>query len=165
MFRPDAMWHYARLFHGLLQVHEDCSAPWQACGGMALGAVPLCTALSMEMYAKGRYFPTTVARKTEKNHGTAASLEGNKTLPPAAKILLIEDTVTTGGSTLRAANAFRQANFVVDQVFSLMDRQASGAEHLKADGLMLTSLYTLEMIHSGEKLCEKKFQQLGLHQL
>ena len=60
---------------------------------------------------------------------------------PGAKLAIVEDTVTTGGSTLRAVQAVREAGFDVAGVVSVVDRLEGGAEAIRAAGLSFSTLY------------------------
>jgi orotate phosphoribosyltransferase len=81
-------------------------------------------------------------RKDIKDHGSKRALEGTDGLGPGAAIVLLEDVVTTGGSTLRAAGALRDAGFQVALVVALVDRCEGGADALAAAGLPFRALYT-----------------------
>lgn len=113
-----------------------------ACGGMSVGADPLCSALSLTAFLGGRALPALYVRKEAKGHGTGAFVEGQKGAPAGARVALLEDVVTSGGSSLRAAERLRAAGFVVEDVLTLVDREAGGREALTAAGLTLRSLFT-----------------------
>jgi orotate phosphoribosyltransferase len=63
-------------------------------------------------------------------------------LPPGARVALLEDVVTTGGSTLKAAAKLRDAGFAVTGVVALVDRLEGGREAIEADGVRLVALFT-----------------------
>ncbi|MBN4077499.1 orotate phosphoribosyltransferase [Sulfobacillus acidophilus] len=137
--------HYliGELFYSLLsQVEKENS--FQACGGMALGAAPLLSALSLTCFLNKRELPAIIVRKDIKEHGTKATLEGEKPVAKNSKVLLLEDVITTGTSTIKAANALQKNGFIVDTVLALVDRKAGGQENLAKNGLKLYSLYNLE---------------------
>lgn len=161
MFRPDAQLYLGKL---LFEMTRNLSASYQAkiagVGGMALGAVPLVIALSNAALSENRNWPGVVARKMTKAHGTNATLEGSSAVFEGATLVLVEDTVTTGGSTIQAAMAYREAGFAVSQVLAVVDRQAGGEQKLQAEGLELHSLYSIETLQGGKVACEKRFQQL-----
>src|SRR3989338_2338985 len=83
-------------------------------GGMTMGADPIATAISFEAGLRKKSLPAFIVRKEPKGHGTGQWLEGVKTYPQGAKLLVVEDVVTTGGSSLQAIKAIRAAGFVVD---------------------------------------------------
>ena len=114
----------------------------QGVGGMTLGADPLATAVSLTALAHGRLLPAFIVRKTPKDHGTEAYLEGRANLPEGAAVILLEDVVTSGGSTLKAAERARAEGLDPFGVVCIVDRQAGGAERLAAAGVPLRALFT-----------------------
>jgi orotate phosphoribosyltransferase len=94
-----------------------------AVGGMTMGADPIaCAAL-----AGGADVKAFFVRKEAKSHGLARRIEG-PLLGPGDRCLLVEDVVTTGGSTLRALEALREADLQVCGVLAICDRLAGGAQ-------------------------------------
>jgi orotate phosphoribosyltransferase len=86
-----------------------------------------------------------IVRKAAKGHGTGAWLEGP--LPqPGALITVLEDVVTTGGSSLKAVNQLREAGYVVNRVITIVDREEGGAAAMDAATLELISLFRLSEI-------------------
>jgi len=130
-----------RLFYSQLLATERSSVHFEACGGIALGAVPLAVSLSMTAHLMGRELPSLVVRKEAKGHGTQAFVEGATLVKEKSHVLLVEDVVTTGGSTVLAANRLRDFGFKVDTVFALVDRNAGGEKNLKENKLSLFSLF------------------------
>jgi orotate phosphoribosyltransferase len=94
-----------------------------AVGGMTMGADPIaCAAL-----AGGADVKAFFVRKETKQHGLARRIEG-PLLEPSDRCLLVEDVVTTGGSTIRALQALRDEGHEVCGVLAICDRLAGGAE-------------------------------------
>ena len=89
-------------------------------------------------------------RKEEKNYGTKSLIEGiydsNKYQNQA---LLIEDVVTTGGSSIKAVEKLRDAGYVIDRVVTLVDRLEGGEEAMKEAGLELVSIFKLPELVGG----------------
>jgi len=95
----------------------------------------------------GRSLDALIVRKQAKGHGTGAWLEGP--LPAlGSRITVLEDVVTTGGSSLKAVDQLRQAGYVVERVVTIVDRQEGGLAAMTAAGLELRALYLLEEIAS-----------------
>ncbi len=116
-----------------------------AVAGLTLGADPLVSAVAMRAALDGRQLDALIVRKQAKGHGTGAWLEGP--LPAAgSRITLLEDVVTTGGSSLQAVEQLRQAGYLVERVVTIVDRQEGGLEALQAAQLELRSLYLLEEV-------------------
>jgi len=114
-------------------VESETSIRFAACAGVALGGVSLANALSHSMYLeRQRELPALIVRKEAKSHGSQAYLEGlNKAVAPGARIVLLEDVLTTGNSSLQAIERIREAGFLLHHVIALVDRQAGAIELLK----------------------------------
>ena len=84
-------------------------------------------------------------RKEAKGHGTGAWLEGP--LPaPGVRITVLEDVVTTGGSSLKAVRQLRDAGYKVERVVTIVDREEGGDAAMTAENLELISLFKLSEI-------------------
>lgn len=119
--------------------------PVYAVAGVALGGCPLASsvALTSENDANNHYpLDAIYIRKQAKGHGTGNLLEVPFGVPSACKVVLVEDVITTGGSSERAVAALREGGFQVDQVVVVVDRLEGGREHLEGLGLEVTALYT-----------------------
>jgi orotate phosphoribosyltransferase len=98
-----------------------------AVGGMTMGADPIaCAAL-----AGGAEVKAFFVRKEAKSHGLSRRIEGPP-LEPGERCLLVEDVVTTGGSTIRALEAVRGEGHAICGVLAICDRLAGGAEAIRA---------------------------------
>ena len=117
-------------------------------GGMTLGADPLVTAVSIVSYLEGKPLPAFIVRKEAKSHGTENYLEGAKNLPDGARVALLEDVVTTGGTLLQVIDRVEALGFEVTLVATVVDRQEGGAEALAVKGYRLHSIFTREELLS-----------------
>ncbi|MGB7442357.1 MAG: orotate phosphoribosyltransferase [Coleofasciculaceae cyanobacterium] len=117
----------------------------QAVAGLTLGADPIVTAVSVVSALKNRPVPALIIRKEAKGHGTMAYIEG-PALPAGAKVVVLEDVVTTGQSALKAVDRLKDAGYSVDLVISLVDRQQGGAELYKSAGLEFQALFDIDEI-------------------
>ncbi|MFM8974467.1 MAG: orotate phosphoribosyltransferase, partial [Vulcanococcus sp.] len=116
-----------------------------AVAGLTLGADPLVSGVAQAAALAGRSLDALIVRKEPKGHGTGAWLEGP--LPqPGSRITVLEDVVTTGGSSLKAVKQLREAGYGVDLVVTIVDRQEGGLEAMTAAGLELRSLFLLEEV-------------------
>ena len=116
-----------------------------AVAGLTLGADPLVSGVAQLAALAGRQLDALIVRKEAKGHGTGAWLEGP--LPePGATITVLEDVVTTGGSSLKAVTQLRQAGYTVNRVVTIVDRQEGGQAAMAAAGLELVSLFLLEEV-------------------
>jgi orotate phosphoribosyltransferase len=103
--------------------------------GVALGAVPLVAVTSVETG-----LPYVIARKQQKEYGTANLVEGN--LEEGEQVVILEDIATTGQSAVDATEALREAGAVVERVVVVVDREEGARENLADSGLELESLVT-----------------------
>ncbi|HVX40524.1 MAG TPA: orotate phosphoribosyltransferase [Gemmatimonadaceae bacterium] len=116
------------------------TAGWEAdaVGGLTLGADPIACAISMASAASERPLRAFTVRKEAKAHGTGKLIEGP--FRAGDRVVVIEDTITTGGSARKAVEAVRAAHGTVVGVLALVDREEGGRESLEADGLTVVSL-------------------------
>jgi orotate phosphoribosyltransferase len=115
-----------------------------AVGGLTMGAdAPACAAL-----AGGADVKAFFVRKETKQHGLQRRVEGPP-LEPEDRCLIVEDVVTTGGSTLQAIAAVREAGHQIAGVVTILDRLAGGAERIReaANGAPYEPLATIDEIY------------------
>jgi orotate phosphoribosyltransferase len=114
-----------------------------AVGGMAVGAVPLISAV-LAAADREPALPLLgfFVRVERKQHGLGRQIEGG--FEPGQRVALLEDTVTTGGSTLRALEVVEQAGGHVARVICLVDRGEGARQAFAARGLELEALYARE---------------------
>ena len=121
-----------------------------AVAGLTLGADPLVSGVAQAAALAGQALDALIVRKEAKGHGTGAWLEGP--LPPAgSRVTVLEDVVTTGGSSIKAVNQLRDAGFVVNRVVTIVDREEGGAAAMAAADLELMSLFRLEQVAARAK--------------
>ncbi|MFB2968064.1 orotate phosphoribosyltransferase [Aerosakkonema sp. BLCC-F183] len=126
------------------------STDTQAVAGLTLGADPIVSAVSVVSAYENRPIPALIIRKEAKGHGTKAYIEGPE-LPQGAKVVVLEDVVTTGGSALKAVERLRDAGYVVEEVISLVDRKQGGAELYQSVGLKFEAVFAIGEIQERYK--------------
>ena len=127
---------------GMLAHVEDSAV---AVAGLTLGADPLVSGVAMLAAQRERSLDALIVRKQAKGHGTGAWLESP--LPePDSVITVLEDVVTTGGSSLKAVHQLREAGYRVQRVITIVDREEGGADAMAAADLDLVSLFRLSEI-------------------
>jgi orotate phosphoribosyltransferase len=99
-----------------------------AAGGLTLGADPIANALAVISYQKGKPIKSFIVRKDIKDHGTKNAIEGN--VGSGEKVVIIDDVITTGGSTITAIEQARKAGLIVEMVVTLIDREEGGRENI-----------------------------------
>jgi orotate phosphoribosyltransferase len=97
-----------------------------AIGGLTMGADPIAHAAALTSYQKGRPINAFSVRQKAKEHGAGGLLVGD--VKPGDRVVVVEDVITTGGSTLKAVAAARDFGLVVVKVLILVDRQEGGRE-------------------------------------
>lgn len=108
-------------------------------GGLTLGADPVTYAVAHESWSRGRPVDGFTVRKAAKDHGTGRRIEGG--LPCRARVVVVEDTMTTGGSALSAVEVVREHGAEVLGVLVLVDRGEGGRERLQAAGLSVFPVF------------------------
>jgi orotate phosphoribosyltransferase len=112
-----------------------------AVAGVELGGCPLASAVALTSFLRGAPLDAVYVRKDAKDHGSRRLLEGSDHLQAGASVALLEDVVTTGGSTLKAAAKLREGGYRVAGVIALVDRLEGGREAIESDSLKLVSIY------------------------
>lgn len=130
--------------HLLFRLLRADGPEFQAVAGPSIGADPLVAAVAAESfrYSSGDPVPGLMVRKEPKGYGTGQLVEGMKNVRPGARVALIEDVLTTGGSTLRTAEALHQAGLVPVRVVVLVDREEGGRAAVESTGLHVSALFT-----------------------
>lgn len=116
----------------------------KAVGGLTLGADPISSAIAYTYFLKGESIEAFVVRKEPKQHGTMQWVEGN--VSEGDSVLITEDVVTTGGSTIKAIERARKSGLNVLGVVVLIDRQEGGKEAVEALGVPVETLLTKDEI-------------------
>ena len=106
---------------------------FDAVGGLTLGADPVATAMLHARAAEGGRLDVFVVRKEAKAHGMQRRIEGTEVA--GRRVLVVEDTSTTGGSALTAVDAVREAGGEVVAVAVVVDRNTGSAERVQEAGL------------------------------
>jgi orotate phosphoribosyltransferase len=121
-----------------------------AVGGMTMGADPIVGALVHLAGTRGSPLGGFLVRKEPKGHGTKRSVEGPRPDAERPRVALVEDTTTTGFSTLKAVDRVREEwNADVVGVFCIVDREEGAVEAYAARGLVLTPLVRLSELRSN----------------
>jgi orotate phosphoribosyltransferase len=132
---------HALVGRALLERIRDVLGPVSAVAGVELGGCPLASAVACASWTDGGPIDAIYIRKSPKEHGTRRMLEGADRLAPNARVAIVEDTVTTGGSTLRAIQAVRNEGFKVAGVIAVVDRLEGGAAAIRHASVSFSALF------------------------
>jgi len=100
-----------------------------AAGGLTLGADPLANALAVISFQRGKPIKSFTVRKETKGHGTKSRIEG--AVKPGEKVVILDDVITTGASTITAIESARAGGLIVDRVIALIDREEGGRDNIQ----------------------------------
>ncbi|RLJ70729.1 orotate phosphoribosyltransferase [Hydrogenivirga caldilitoris] len=135
-FDPEGAYLVGKLMYELVSEFNP-----DGVGGLTLGADPIAYAVSFVSYMDGNPIKPFVVRKEPKGHGMGRQIEG--LVKEGERVAVVEDVVTTAGSSLKAVRACREAGLEVIGVFTIVDREEGGKENIEAEGLALYSLFKL----------------------
>ncbi|HNY65119.1 MAG TPA: orotate phosphoribosyltransferase [Deltaproteobacteria bacterium] len=102
----------------------------EAIGGLTMGADPIATASSLVAYQKGMELSAFLVRKEKKDHGMKNAVEGP--VQPGQKVVVVDDVITTGGSTITAIENARAMGLEVVMVIAVFDRLEGGRANIEA---------------------------------
>ncbi|WP_067830996.1 orotate phosphoribosyltransferase [Nocardia inohanensis] len=125
---------------------RELVADWdfESVGGLTMGADPVAAAV---MHAPGRPINAFVVRKAAKSHGMQRQIEGPDVV--GKRVLVVEDTTTTGNSPLTAVRALRDAGAIVVGVATVVDRETGADDIIAAEGLEYRSILSLKDLALG----------------
>ena len=127
---------------GRVMLDLTADLDFDAVGGLTMGADPIAVSMVHAAAAQGRVLDAFVVRKQAKAHGLQRRIEG----PDIAgrRVLVVEDTSTTGGSPLEALAAVREAGAVAVGVATIADRATGAGERIEAEGVPYRYVYGLD---------------------
>lgn len=139
----DLGWHAVRSKIHSEQLHID------AIGGMTLGADPISLAIGMTSALKhpAEALQVFTVRKEPKGHGAGKQIEGN--FKSGNIVIVVDDVITTGGSTLKAIDAIEREGGKVAFALVLVDREEGGRQAIEARGIHVISLFTRSTLLDG----------------
>lgn len=115
---------------------------FDAAGGLTMGADPVGTAIMHQAAARGRKIDAFVVRKAAKAHGMGRQVEGPSV--EGRKVVVVEDTSTTGGSPLTAAKALEEAGAIIVAVATVVDRDTGAQKVIEDAGYRYLSAVSLD---------------------
>ncbi len=125
---------------GLLELLDEVA--FDAIGGMSIGADPIIGGMLTVAAESGRSLAGFLVRKEPKGHGTNRFLEGP--IQPGMKVVIVDDVVTTGGSSLLAVDRVQEFGCEVVEVVCIVDRKQGAVRNCEDRGLPFRALLTIE---------------------
>jgi orotate phosphoribosyltransferase len=120
----------------------------QGIGGLTMGADPLAHAAALISYQKGKPVNAFSVRKFSKDYGAGGLVVGG--VKPGDHVVIVEDVVTTGGSTLKAIQAAREFGLEVIKVLILVDREEGGRQAVEALFPSCEAIFTLSQFEHSK---------------
>ncbi|HVN25895.1 MAG TPA: orotate phosphoribosyltransferase [Syntrophorhabdales bacterium] len=136
---PEGMYLVGHLMYNAVRQIPDA----QAVGGVSIGGDPLVCATLMVSYAASDPILGFLIRKEPKGHGSNLWIEGGKNLQKGMNVVILEDVVTTGGSSLKAIDIAEKEGFKVVGLVVLLDRLEGGKEVIESKGYNYKRIFTL----------------------
>ncbi len=127
---------------GRVMLDLTAELSYDAVGGLTMGADPVATAMLHAAAVQGRELDAFVVRKAGKAHGLQQRIEGPSI--KGRRVVVVEDTSTTGASALEAVAAVREAGAEVVAVAVIADRSTGARERIEGEGVAYLTAYGLE---------------------
>ncbi len=122
---------------------KELSIQLDAIGGLTMGADPIALAVARRSYDRGESIEAFTIRKEPKGHGTMLQIEGY--IKKGDRVVIIDDVITTGASTIKAIKAAEAFGFNIQAVIVLVDRcEQNGRQNIEALGYKVYSILTID---------------------
>jgi len=139
-YSPEGLYLVGKLIFEKL---KELNLKPQAVGGLTMGADPIAFAVARYSYDMKEPIEAFVIRKEPKGHGTMSQIEGS--VREGMRVVIIDDVVTTGASTIKAINIARQNGLIILGAIALLDRcEQNGRQNIEATGHPFWSILTIE---------------------
>jgi len=125
-----------------------------AVGGLTMGSDPLVISTIIAAQKAGALLKGFSVRKEPKSHGKRKLIEGN--LNPDDRVVVLDDVITTGSSTIKAIDAVKDFGANIIYVIALVDRKEGGVEKIRALGYDVQTFFTIDELIDIEKLYKKE---------
>jgi orotate phosphoribosyltransferase len=141
---PDGLRMISKMFWEVLQADQVT-----AIGGLTMGADPLVTGVMLYSAERGRPLEGFLVRRTNKDHGTRGQVEGN--LAGHKRVAILDDVITSGESSIIAAEAAESYKAEVVRVLAVVDRAQGAGQIFQQRGYPFTALFSIGELLPAEK--------------
>lgn len=135
---PEGGFLAGKIFYELLKGQKE---QFDGVGAVPVGAIPIASAISIISHIEGNPIPAFIIRKELKSHGTGKWIEGSGNLKSGAKVVIVEDVITTGGSLLNAVEIAEKNGLNVGLIMALVDREEGGREAIEEKGYRVITVF------------------------
>ncbi len=140
---PEGLYLAGQIFYWRIKAIEEVEGiSVDAIGGIEIGALHIAQAVTFYSYQHHDPIPWFYVRKKPKTYGLQKPIEGH--VSPGGRVVIVDDVVTTGESTLTAIAAAKEAALQIVKIVVLVDRLEGGTESLQATGLPYESIFNLK---------------------
>ncbi|HBO83432.1 MAG: orotate phosphoribosyltransferase [Deltaproteobacteria bacterium GWC2_42_11] len=143
---PEGAYLVGRIFYDMI---KKTGIRIDAVGGPTMGADPIAAAVSVISHLENDPIPAFIIRKEPKKYGMGLWIEGKKNIRNGANAVIVEDVVTTGASSIKAAKRAEEEGLKVSNIFAMVDRSEGGADAIRSAGYRFESIFTKEDILGG----------------
>lgn len=140
---PEGIYLVGKLIYQVLKGKKSEGMRIEAIGGVTLGGDPIVSSTAVISYLEGDPLVPFIIRKEPKSHGTGQWIEGMGNLKKGMGTVILEDVVTTGGSSIKAVKISREHGLDVKGVIALVDREEGGREAIEKEGIFFLSLFRI----------------------
>ncbi|MCK9228732.1 MAG: orotate phosphoribosyltransferase [Syntrophorhabdaceae bacterium] len=141
---PEGMYLVGKLMYAMTREIPGIDAV----GGVSIGGDPLVSSVVLASYMNKDNLMGFLIRKEPKGHGTNQWIEGGKNLKKGMNVVILEDVVTTGGSSLKAIEAVEKGGYAVKGIIALLDRLDGGKEAIESRGYIFKSIFNLKDVRT-----------------
>ncbi len=141
---PEGMYLVGKIMFQMIEEKRKGGLQIEAVGGVTLGGDPIVSSTALISYIERKPVIPFIIRKEPKSHGTGQWIEGVGNLRKGMVTVILEDVVTTGGSSLKAVKISREHGLDVRGVFALVDREEGGRVEIEKEGLFFHPVFSIK---------------------
>lgn len=148
---PEGIYLVGKIMFRMIEEKRKEGSSIEAIGGVTLGGDPIVSSTAVISYLEGKPLIPFIIRKEPKSHGTGQWIEGVGNLRKGAVAVILEDVVTTGGSSLKAVKISRDHGLDVRGVFTIVDREEGGGKEIEKEGIFFQPLFSIKELLIEER--------------